>query len=206
MATLKPTKEFEVTVTIRNNLLKARRLAIGLSAPKLAEAIGVSHGYYVGLESMKIDPIAKLKSIRGQWKPGVLLIAKYWKVPPEILFPNAILKVTNPQITQCFSEDELIQLSCSNYTQRLLHNNPENKVFNIEMQKAISEVLQTLTDKEKIILKSLYGIECDELMPDELSKIYDLSEEQIRTIEARSIQKLRHPQIFNKIKYFANRG
>lgn len=45
-------KEFEAELRVRNNRLKERRLALGLSAPALAKASGVSYTTYVALESL----------------------------------------------------------------------------------------------------------------------------------------------------------
>ena len=203
LAPQNPIREFEITITARNNLLKARRIAAGLKPRELAEKIGISYAYYLDYECMRIDPLRRGKH-DGEWRESILRIAKYWRVPPEILFPNAILKVTTPKAVQFFSEDELIGLSCSDYSQRLLFSNPEDTITDNELHETIAEILQTLTENEKQILKALYGIDCDELLPEEIAKIYDLTENQIEAIAARGLGKLRHPHVYNRIKYFTN--
>ena len=50
-------KPFELTIAVRNNLLKERRMALGLSQTALAQSAGVCLDAYNGLESMRAKPI-----------------------------------------------------------------------------------------------------------------------------------------------------
>jgi RNA polymerase sigma factor (sigma-70 family) len=50
-------KEFEVSLIIRNNLLKERRLALGMSQRQIAEAAGVHYHTYVAFEGMRESPL-----------------------------------------------------------------------------------------------------------------------------------------------------
>ena len=47
-------KPFELTMRLRNNLLKSRRLALGLSCAALSEKAGVPMGTYCNLESLRV--------------------------------------------------------------------------------------------------------------------------------------------------------
>ncbi len=53
-------KDLEVTVSVRNNQLKARRQALGLSQKELCEAAGISLPVLCGLESLRIKPTRTL--------------------------------------------------------------------------------------------------------------------------------------------------
>lgn len=49
-------KELHLTMQIRNNLLRQRRIAAGLSCKKLCEAVGIQPGTYFGLERLRSSP------------------------------------------------------------------------------------------------------------------------------------------------------
>ena len=53
-------KEFELSITVRNNLLKEKRLALSLSQRSLSNMVGISLQDYGALESMRISPLRYL--------------------------------------------------------------------------------------------------------------------------------------------------
>jgi len=57
-------KEFEINVTLKNNLLKERRLKLGLTQKELAQEAGISHGIYSELEGLRMSPIRMLPICR----------------------------------------------------------------------------------------------------------------------------------------------
>lgn len=50
-------KELELTLRVRNNRLKQRRLSLGLTTHAIAEAAGVSYSAYIDMENMKSSPL-----------------------------------------------------------------------------------------------------------------------------------------------------
>lgn len=65
------------------------------------------------------------------------------------------------------------------------------------------DVLNTLPEREKEILKLRHGIvDGNELTLEELGQIYGLTRERIRQIESKAIKRLRHPRRLNDLYGF----
>lgn len=54
------TKEFELSIIVRNNLLKEKRLALGLTQRSLSSMVGIALQDYGALESMRVSPLRYL--------------------------------------------------------------------------------------------------------------------------------------------------
>jgi DNA-binding XRE family transcriptional regulator len=78
-------KEFELTLRLKNNLIKQRRVARGLTTTAAAEQAGVSYVNWINYEGLKLSP---LHSKRGGWKTSATLIAKFFGCLEEDLFPT----------------------------------------------------------------------------------------------------------------------
>jgi Sigma-70, region 4 len=50
-------KEFEVSLSVRNNLLKERRLSLGMTQRELSQSVGIGQNLYCEFESMRTSPI-----------------------------------------------------------------------------------------------------------------------------------------------------
>ncbi len=80
---------------------------------------------------------------------------------------------------------------------------PEDAVGNMILHELISEVLDTLTEREAEVIRLRYGLEdgrCHTL--EEVGKQFDVTRERIRQIEVKAIRKLRHVTRSNKLKGF----
>lgn len=82
---------------------------------------------------------------------------------------------------------------------------PESHVMNDALEKAITEALSTLSEKEREILKDRFGLNDGVTHTlEEVSKKYDVSREAIRQIEYKSIRKLMTPAIKDSLRDFLN--
>ena len=83
-------------------------------------------------------------------------------------------------------------------------NSVEDPIENCEkeeMQKAIDNVLSTLSEREANILKLRFGLNGNQPMTlEEVGKQYGLTKERIRQIEIKALQKLRNPVRSNMLK------
>ena len=73
------------------------------------------------------------------------------------------------------------------------------------LKEQLLEVLDTLTDREKQVLKLRFGI--DDGQPHTLEEVgqqFNVTRERIRQIEAKALRKLRHPSRSKKLKDFLN--
>jgi RNA polymerase primary sigma factor len=82
---------------------------------------------------------------------------------------------------------------------------PEEYAINEVLKDEISDVLQTLTEREEQVLKLRFGLEdgtCRTL--EEVGNIFGVTRERIRQIEAKALRKLRHPSRSRRLKDYLN--
>ena len=71
------------------------------------------------------------------------------------------------------------------------------------LREELERVLSTLTDREQAILRFRYGMDDGrERTLEEVGKIFNVTRERIRQIEAKALRKLRHPSRLRKLKDF----
>ena len=69
------------------------------------------------------------------------------------------------------------------------------------LREQLSEVLDTLTEREQKVLKLRFGLEDGRARTlEEVGKEFDVTRERIRQIEAKALRKLRHPSRSKKLK------
>ncbi len=82
-------------------------------------------------------------------------------------------------------------------------DSPDKQVLDESLSKALSDVLDTLTDSEKQIIQMRYGLNNYEPMSlQQIGDRFNLSKERIRQIEKKAIRRLRHPSRSQKLKSF----
>lgn len=59
--------------------------------------------------------------------------------------------------------------------------------------KEIYRALATLTEREKCIIRSFFGIDCQEMTLEEIGEKFGLTRERVRQIKEKAIRRLRHP-------------
>ena len=80
---------------------------------------------------------------------------------------------------------------------------PEKNIIRDSLKVALEEVLCELTEREGKVIKLRFGIE--DGVPktlEEVGRIYNVTRERIRQIEAKALEKLRHPNRCRKLKDF----
>ena len=69
------------------------------------------------------------------------------------------------------------------------------------LREQLIEVLKTLTPREEAVLKLRFGLEDGRPRTlEEVGKVFDITRERIRQIEAKALRKLRHPSRSKKLK------
>jgi RNA polymerase primary sigma factor len=82
---------------------------------------------------------------------------------------------------------------------------PEDLVLNSMLKEEIKKAMEILTEREYMVLKLRFGL--DDGKPrtlEEVGKVYDVTRERIRQIEAKALAKLRHPLRCDRLKIFLN--
>ena len=78
---------------------------------------------------------------------------------------------------------------------------PEDYATNEMLKDEISEVLQTLTEREEKVIRLRFGLEDGKSRTlEEVGQMFGVTRERIRQIEAKALRKLRHPSRSRKLK------
>ena len=79
----------------------------------------------------------------------------------------------------------------------------EEMVENRELRRMLDDVLDTLTEKEKKVIRLRFGLEDNRQWTlEEVGKLFNVTRERIRQIESKALRKLRHPSRLHNIKSF----
>ena len=71
---------------------------------------------------------------------------------------------------------------------------PEQALLAVELRKVLEEALDTLTPKQAKTLRLRFGIgTSSDMTLDEIGRVFDLTKERIRQIEAKALRTLKHP-------------
>ena len=89
-----------------------------------------------------------------------------------------------------FIEDEVIE-------------NPVDYTTRVVLREQLDEVLDTLTDREENVLRLRFGLDDGKMRTlEDVGKVFNVTRERIRQIEAKALRKLRHPTRSDRLKSF----
>ena len=89
-----------------------------------------------------------------------------------------------------FIEDEVIE-------------NPVDYTTRVVLREQLDEVLDTLTDREENVLRLRFGLDDGKMRTlEHVGKVFNVTRERIRQIEAKALRKLRHPSRSKQLKDF----
>lgn len=84
--------------------------------------------------------------------------------------------------------------------------NPVQATRETLLDESLEDVLESLTEREAAVLRLRYGIDDGETKTlEDVGKMFGVTRERIRQIEAKALRKLRHPSRSQKLKDFLNR-
>ncbi len=187
-------KALEITVRVRNNRLKERRLKMRMTQSVFSKMAAVSLGNYRELEAMRTSPLRK----DGEWREIVLVLARFHCVEPEELFPRMARAVKEPVVVRYMDEDELGALMGDD-SDRMTDYPCEQ----LEMHSGIEHALDTLSHRQSQIMRLRCGLD-DGIAHtmEEVGAMLNISRERVRQIEARATRMLRHPMRGGPLREF----
>lgn len=185
-------KELELTLRLRNNRLKERRDALGMSQAELAAAAGVSVSAYQELEALRRSPQTHGDGC-WRWRDIALQLARFHCVEPEELFPPSVLAVETPVASRRVNGDDIFPL-LSQHQERLLEA-PDVAHDREELRERVRYALASLSPREAEVLRQRFGLDGgEERTLNEIGAALDVGPERVRQIEARALRRLRHPK------------
>ncbi|RMH50193.1 MAG: RNA polymerase sigma factor RpoD [Zetaproteobacteria bacterium] len=92
----------------------------------------------------------------------------------------------------------------ANFVEDERAENPFDATVSDALKKAVLEVLETLTPRERKVLRMRFGIDMNtDHTLEEVGKQFGVTRERIRQIEAKALRKLRHPSRSKQLKTFS---
>lgn len=216
--------EFEITMLVRNNRLKKKRLELGFNQQEMAKACRVSQ--WGDFERLSRSPIKEIRvggtdNLIKVWTESAKKIANFFCVEPEELWPDVVLNVTNNSVTKEISSEEMAVLAGGSHSMLL----PARSVVEAgRLKEAVDKALDTLSPREADVLRKRFGldgeeeqglrdigrggIDTDYTRPDEVYHVSGVpvkskvTRERVRQIEARALRALRHPSQTRTLRPF----
>ena len=177
-------KELEITVRVRNNRLKERRDALGMSQHALADAAAVSRAAYQQLEVLRRSP-----KVDGEWSAVARTLANFHCVEPEELFPPVVLAVENPVAVRHLDGPECALIGSHSQTLAL---GPGDDLDLRERRAQMERAFKTLSTREAAVLRLNFGLDNDgrEHTRDEIGERLGIWPSSVGQIKARALHKL----------------
>lgn len=175
-------KEFEVSIRVRNNLLKQRRVELGLSQAGLCRATGMRPSEYSALETMKVSPLNAF----GEWRPIAITLASFYGLPLENLWPKTVRALRSAQLTQRVTSAELFDLVGS----RAL---PADEAMSFcETKALLASAVEKLRPRVRAVLSERYGLHGSEPRTyADVASAFGISVERARQITEEGLRELR---------------
>ncbi len=132
-------------------------------------------------------------------EPSVEEIAKKMDLPPERV--NEIQKIAQEPVSLETPIGEEEDSHLGDFIQDDQVAVPADQATFTLLREQLMEALETLTEREQKVLRLRFGL--DDGRPrtlEEVGKVFHVTRERIRQIEAKALRKLRHPSRSKKLK------
>jgi RNA polymerase sigma factor (sigma-70 family) len=187
-------KEYRVKVTVRNNLLLSAIEEAGYKTQaEFARSADIKESQVTALVGLRTCPITD----DGSFTQLAKTIMEVLGACPTDLWTNEQLSMRLKHNTAqgAISKTELLPALGMNPIDLLEFAFPDDLVEKQQNKQVIESVLDTLTPRESKIIKLRFGIgnvENEGETLETIGKMFDLTREGIRAIEAKALKKLRH--------------
>lgn len=188
-----------VIAKLRNGPLVRFREDMAMSQKQAAELCGLSQNTWCAVECMQFG--------RVSWNT-ICTIANLIDVPTDDICPEPLRRVnfTYTRTTQYRDIDaqRLLEKAQSD-SRRLILPDPSSEADRALLHDRVQAILQTLIYREREIVKLRYGLGEDGFSHtrEDVAKIFKVSRERVRQVEAKAIRKLQHPVRARKLAEFA---
>lgn len=155
-------RELELTMRLRNNCLRARRVELGLTVPELCFRSHVRASTYAQLENMRMSPVYSAKNPRflaDPWKPVARKLARFYRCSPDDLWPTVVLEIRKPVVTTELAGEKAIALA--RYARTIeLPLGPEARLIAAETGDQLDALMrECLSDAEREAIRAKFGFD-----------------------------------------------
>jgi len=188
----KDMNDYYATLRIQQGRLKAAMESLGIqSVSELSRRSGISAGWIGMLYNFRLSP----RAYTGKWRKATLAICEALGSEPDDVFPEHLQhEIPTNRISAFVEHAQLTGHST-------LQLGPREECEHAEMEQTVDEVLSTITDKERGILKARFW---EGKTLEQIGKEQGKTRERIRLIEAKALRKMRHPTRLQKLNDVAS--
>jgi RNA polymerase sigma factor (sigma-70 family) len=190
-----PSMEIAIVAKLRQGPLLRFRLQRGLSQKEAAALAGVSHSTWNAVECLRLEKITQ-----GQIDP----IANLLNIPADVLIPEPFRRKSVRLTRIAYARVSAERLFAAEHRQVLLESSAKDEAeASAEMREFIESALKRLTYREREIIKMRFGLGGGHAYTlIETAKVFDVTRERMRQIEAKAICKIRNPVLARKLEGF----
>lgn len=186
-------KEYNVKVTVRNNLLLTAMNEAGYATQSdFARASGIKVTDINAMIGLRKAPILQ----SGEFSPVAKEIMEVLGACPTDLWTPEQLTMALKQNSSTFNVEFKDLESLSFYGRAIggeISGDPEEIVNSKLIADQVDKTLKQLTPREQEVISKRFGIREKEMSLEEIAQSMDLSKERVRQIEAKALRKLREP-------------
>ena len=149
---------------------------------------GLRYYYVCALINLSMSPYCVGVDGNGNFMSTAMRLCEIFGVDPIELFPPEIYG--KGQKHEWVVKKNIHQLTMQEARQQIEYVNPKIEIPELKLNRA----LNSLTEREQKVIKARFGLSGD--VPktlEETGKMFCVTRERIRQIEAKAIRKLRHP-------------
>lgn len=182
---------------LKNAAAVEAREKLGLSQREMADAIGIKKGTISNLECMRFRSISK---------ETLETIAAFLDVDENVLIPPELRTKGLRNRFEITKDVHHLDLLIDNRTDvPMIASAP---MEDDEAKRVVNRILNTLTLREREILKLRYGIGEDGTVftREEIGKIFRMSTSRVGQVEAKAIQKMQRPSRIKALRRITSLG
>ena len=177
-----PIEDLEITVTLRNNQIKRRRLARGMTQGQLAEVCGVTKGTIGHWESLYSH--GRQKNPDAGWTETALRAAAFFDCKPEELFPEWLSLIKNRKVIREVGASDAMLLAPLDAPKQI----PSEALETADEIEALRPAIARLPDR----LRRILMMRLDGQTLTAIGAGLGISGEYCRQLEQRALRNLRH--------------
>jgi RNA polymerase primary sigma factor len=128
-------------------------------------------------------------------------IAEKMELPVDKV--KKVLKIAKDPVSLSTPIGEDEDSNLGDFIEDIKAKNPNDMITYYKLREHTRDILDTLSPREASVLRLRFGIDCDsDHTLEEVGKIFNVTRERIRQIEAKALRKLRHPVRSRILKTF----
>ena len=149
----------------------------------------------------KLKKITKMFIQENERKPTEEELAEAIEMPVQKVHEIIATSMVPLSLENPIGDDE--NSSLGDFVETIAFKNPELTVLNDLLRYDLERVLETLTEREAMVLRLRFGL--DDGRPrtlEEVGQVYNVTRERIRQIEAKAISKLKQPNRSSRLESY----